>query len=104
MWKMSEKSTDKENETSKKFKSFMGRTPSVIKSKFLSVLGNSTDIINGISNKVGKIDFYCNTHNLHFKRHFIYYGTGGECMKVWVVRSKISIFVFYDSVFTILLL
>lgn len=35
-----------------KLKSFMGKTPSAIKSKFLSVLGNSTEIINGISNKV----------------------------------------------------
>ncbi|XP_055597120.1 uncharacterized protein KIAA0513 [Uranotaenia lowii] len=35
-----------------KLKSFMGRTPSAIKSKFLSVLGNSTEIINGISNKI----------------------------------------------------
>uniref|UniRef100_A0AAG5DTU8 SBF1/SBF2 domain-containing protein n=1 Tax=Anopheles atroparvus TaxID=41427 RepID=A0AAG5DTU8_ANOAO len=30
----------------------MGKTPSAIKSKFLSVLGNSTEIINGISNKI----------------------------------------------------
>ncbi|XP_055549060.1 uncharacterized protein KIAA0513 isoform X1 [Wyeomyia smithii] len=35
-----------------KLKSFMGKTPSAIKSKFLSVLGNSTEIINGISNKI----------------------------------------------------
>lgn len=38
--------------TATTIKRFMGRTPSVIKSKFLSVLGNSTDLINGISNKV----------------------------------------------------
>lgn len=38
--------------TAMTIKRFMGRTPGVIKSKFLSVLGNSTDIISGISNKV----------------------------------------------------
>ncbi|XP_058061682.1 uncharacterized protein KIAA0513 [Anopheles bellator] len=35
-----------------RLRTFMGRTPSAIKSKFLSVLGNSTEIINGISNKI----------------------------------------------------
>ncbi|KFB37638.1 AGAP007789-PA-like protein [Anopheles sinensis] len=35
-----------------RIRSFMGKTPSAIKSKFLSVLGNSTEIINGISNKI----------------------------------------------------
>uniref|UniRef100_A0A182QGY7 SBF1/SBF2 domain-containing protein n=1 Tax=Anopheles farauti TaxID=69004 RepID=A0A182QGY7_9DIPT len=35
-----------------RIRTFMGRTPSAIKSKFLSVLGNSTEIINGISNKI----------------------------------------------------
>lgn len=39
-------------QTAMTIKRFMGRTPGVIKSKFLSVLGNSTDIISGISNKV----------------------------------------------------
>uniref|UniRef100_A0A182T4C4 Uncharacterized protein n=1 Tax=Anopheles maculatus TaxID=74869 RepID=A0A182T4C4_9DIPT len=38
--------------TANRIRSFMGKTPSAIKSKFLSVLGNSTEIINGISNKV----------------------------------------------------
>lgn len=38
--------------TTNRIRTFMGRTPSAIKSKFLSVLGNSTEIINGISNKV----------------------------------------------------
>lgn len=41
-------------QTAMTIKRFMGRTPGVIKSKFLSVLGNSTDIISGISNKVSK--------------------------------------------------
>uniref|UniRef100_A0A182XZN0 SBF2 domain-containing protein n=1 Tax=Anopheles stephensi TaxID=30069 RepID=A0A182XZN0_ANOST len=35
-----------------RIRTFMGKTPSAIKSKFLSVLGNSTEIINGISNKI----------------------------------------------------
>lgn len=38
--------------TATTIKRLVGRTPSVIKSKFLSVLGNSSDIITGISNKV----------------------------------------------------
>ncbi|XP_035779409.1 uncharacterized protein KIAA0513-like isoform X1 [Anopheles albimanus] len=38
--------------TTNRIRTFMGRTPSAIKSKFLSVLGNSTEIINGISNKI----------------------------------------------------
>lgn len=38
--------------TAMTIKRFMGRTPGVLKSKFLSVLGNSTDIISGLSNKV----------------------------------------------------
>uniref|UniRef100_A0A182WP89 Uncharacterized protein n=1 Tax=Anopheles minimus TaxID=112268 RepID=A0A182WP89_9DIPT len=38
-----------------RIRTFMGKTPSAIKSKFLSVLGNSTEIINGISNKVSLI-------------------------------------------------
>lgn len=42
-----------------KIKHFMGRTPSFIKSKFLSVLGSSNDLINGISNRVFILDFYC---------------------------------------------
>lgn len=40
-----------------RIRSFMGKTPSAIKSKFLSVLGNSTEIINGISNKVSEQSF-----------------------------------------------
>lgn len=40
--------------TATTIKRLVGRTPSVIKSKFLSVLGNSSDIITGISNKVRK--------------------------------------------------
>lgn len=35
-----------------KIKNLMNRTPSMIKSKFLSVLGSSNDIITGLSNKV----------------------------------------------------
>lgn len=35
-----------------KLKTFMGRTPDYLKSKFLSVLGSSNDLINGISNRV----------------------------------------------------
>ena len=38
-----------------RIRTFMGKTPSAIKSKFLSVLGNSTEIINGISNKVSMV-------------------------------------------------
>uniref|UniRef100_A0A182MSK3 Uncharacterized protein n=1 Tax=Anopheles culicifacies TaxID=139723 RepID=A0A182MSK3_9DIPT len=38
-----------------RIRTFMGKTPSAIKSKFLSVLGNSTEIINGISNKVSLV-------------------------------------------------
>lgn len=33
-------------------KTLMNRTPSFIKSKFLSVLGSSNDLINGITTKV----------------------------------------------------
>jgi hypothetical protein len=40
------------NETDGKIKNLMERTPGVLKSKFLSVLGNSSDLINGLSNKV----------------------------------------------------
>lgn len=37
-----------------KIKLFMERTPSIgaLKSKFLTVLGNSNELLNGISNKV----------------------------------------------------
>lgn len=35
-----------------RIKSLMERTPSILKSKFLSVLGNSNELLNGISNKV----------------------------------------------------
>lgn len=40
-------------ETSR-IKSFMGRTPAIgiLKSKFLTVLGNSNELLNGISSKV----------------------------------------------------
>lgn len=39
-----------------KIKSFMGRTPGIgiLKSKFLTVLGNSNELLNGISNKVSE--------------------------------------------------
>lgn len=36
-----------------KIKNLMNRTPSMLKSKLLSVLGSSNDIITGLSNKVG---------------------------------------------------
>ena len=39
-------------ENGAKIKRLMGRTPSFIKSKFLSVLGSSNDLLNGISNRV----------------------------------------------------
>lgn len=35
-----------------KLKSFMGKTPALLKSKFLSVLDSSNDILNGLSNRV----------------------------------------------------
>ncbi|CAD7086404.1 unnamed protein product [Hermetia illucens] len=35
-----------------RIKSLMERTPSILKSKFLSVLGNSNELLNGISNKL----------------------------------------------------
>lgn len=38
---------------SSKLKRFMGKTPGILKTKLLTVLGNSNEIINGISNKVG---------------------------------------------------
>lgn len=37
---------------SSKLKRFMGKTPGILKTKLLTVLGNSNEIINGISNKV----------------------------------------------------
>lgn len=36
----------------RRIKALIGRTPSFIKSKFMSVLGSSNDLINGISNRV----------------------------------------------------
>uniref|UniRef100_T1GKJ7 Uncharacterized protein n=1 Tax=Megaselia scalaris TaxID=36166 RepID=T1GKJ7_MEGSC len=36
---------------SSKLKRFMGKTPGILKTKLLTVLGNSNEIINGISNK-----------------------------------------------------
>lgn len=40
-----------------KIKLFMERTPSIgaLKSKFLTVLGNSNELLNGISNKVTEL-------------------------------------------------
>lgn len=35
-----------------KLKSFMGKTPALLKSKLLSVLDSSNEILNGISNRV----------------------------------------------------
>ncbi|XP_055852994.1 uncharacterized protein KIAA0513 [Episyrphus balteatus] len=37
---------------SSKIKSLMGRTPGILKSKFLTVLGNSNELLNGISNRL----------------------------------------------------
>lgn len=44
---------DKSNGDTFKVKTIMGRTPGLIKSKFLSVLDSSNGILNGISSKVG---------------------------------------------------
>lgn len=38
-----------------KIKKLMGRTPGILKTKFLTVLGNSNELLNGISNKVKEI-------------------------------------------------
>lgn len=38
-----------------KMKQLMGRTPGIIKSKFLSVIGSSNEILNGISSKVSRV-------------------------------------------------
>lgn len=38
-----------------KMKQLMGRTPGIIKSKFLSVIGSSNEILNGISSKVSSV-------------------------------------------------
>lgn len=35
-----------------KIKNFMGKTPALLKSKFLSVLDSSNDLLNDISNRV----------------------------------------------------
>lgn len=47
------------NESSKrsdgKVKILMDRTPSYLKSKFLSVLGSSNDLISGLTTKVGEV-------------------------------------------------
>ncbi|XP_052899357.1 uncharacterized protein KIAA0513 [Anopheles moucheti] len=45
-------SSPRDSPATNRIRTFMGKTPSAIKSKFLSVLGNSTEIINGISNKI----------------------------------------------------
>lgn len=58
-------------QTAMTIKRFMGRTPGVIKSKFLSVLGNSTDIISGISNKVSKYKAYLMTKILSKEKETI---------------------------------
>lgn len=51
--KMKKPAANGNNNGTQTIKTFiMGRTSNAIKSKFLSVLGNSTDLINGISNKV----------------------------------------------------
>lgn len=41
-----------------KIKNLMNRTPSMLKSKFLSVLGSSNDIITGLSNKVNLLALF----------------------------------------------
>lgn len=41
-----------------KVKHLMDRTPSFLKSKFLSVLGSSNDLINGLTTKV-RINWHC---------------------------------------------
>lgn len=38
-----------------KLKNFMGKTPALLKSKLLSVLDSSNELLNDISNRVGKI-------------------------------------------------
>lgn len=47
-----EESTEQEQENGVKFRSFMKKTPNLIKNKFLNVLGSSNDMINDFSNKV----------------------------------------------------
>lgn len=42
-----------------KVKILMDRTPSFLKSKFLSVLGSSNDLINGLTTKVWLLVFCC---------------------------------------------
>lgn len=44
--------TKKQPNREEKIKSFMGKTPALLKSKFLSVLDSSNEILNGISNRV----------------------------------------------------
>lgn len=43
---------DEPTNRERRIKALIGRTPSFIKSKFMSVLGSSNDLINGISNRV----------------------------------------------------
>lgn len=40
------------NTTDEKVKNLMDRTPRFLKSKIMSVLGNSNDLINGLTTKV----------------------------------------------------
>lgn len=49
---MVDPNSDAPSDRQRKIKSIMGRTPSFIKSKFLSVLGSSNDLLNGLSSKV----------------------------------------------------
>ncbi|GAB0093312.1 uncharacterized protein DMENIID0001_083950 [Sergentomyia squamirostris] len=44
-----------------KMKQFMGRTPGIIKSKFLSVIGSSNEILNGISSKLEALSLSSST-------------------------------------------
>lgn len=49
---MAQNSTTSEEQSNVKLKSLMGKTPGILKSKFLKVLGSSNEIINDFSNKV----------------------------------------------------
>lgn len=49
--------TKKQPNREEKLKNFMGKTPALLKSKFLSVLDSSNDLLNDISNRVRFILF-----------------------------------------------
>lgn len=53
----------------RRIKALIGRTPIFIKSKFMSVVGSSNDLINGISNRVGKHIILCNNKLSLCQRH-----------------------------------